>query len=456
MSSLAAKLAECAEFTERTDFARVQQSIDSAWIDEALAASGTVSVRRRRLPAEQVVWLVVGMALLRNLPIREVVSRLGLALPGPQGGTLARSAIPQARQRLGDEPMKVLFERCARTWALTSAQAHAWMGLSLFAMDGSTLRVPDSEENRAFYGLASGGDRGDSGYPLARLVALMAVRSHLLLAASIGPYAEGEHSLAKPLWDEIPDHSLTIVDKGFFGAQVLVGIHGGGVNRHWLVRAKRKTTWRVIQSLGKQDKLVELTVSKAARAKDPSLPATIVCRAIEYQHADSKGPQWLLTSLVDAVYARSDIVGLYHERWEIELGYDEIKTHLLEREESIRSRTQTGVAQEIWGIMIAYNLVRLEMERAADEARIEPRRISFVGALRAIRDELLWCSLDSPGTIPQRLRRLRQRVLDERLPPRRSERRYPRAVKVKMSNYAKKRRPTEQPEAATPTTESAN
>lgn len=456
VSSLAAAMVECAEFSERTDFDRFRENIDPAWIEEALARSGAASVRRRRLPAEQVVWLVIGMALLRNLPIRDVVSRLDLVLPDPQRGKLAHSSIPQARQRLGGEPIKWLFERCAQVWALASAQAHSWKGLSLFAMDGSTLRVPDSDENRAHFGLASGGHRGDSGYPIARFVALMAVRSHLLLAANFGPYSEGEHTLAKPLWDKIPDHSLTIVDKGFFGAQVLMGIQAGGVNRHWLVRAKRKTKWRTIQSFGKHDKLVELTVSKMARAKDPSLPATIVCRAIEYQHPDSKGPQWLLTSLVDAGHTRSDIVALYHERWEIEIGYDEMKTHLLEREESIRSRTKAGVDQEIWGIMLAYNLVRFEMERAADQAGIEPRRISFVGALRAIRDELFWCPLDSPGAIPQRLRNMRQRILEQLLPPRRSERRYPRAVKIKMSNYAKKRRPAKAVETNATPTETTN
>lgn len=71
------------------------------------------------------------------------------------------------------------------------------------------------------------------------------------------------------------------------------------------------------------------------------------------------------------------MAGLYHERWEIELGYDEIKTEVLEREESIRSKSPTAVAQEIWGILLAYNLVRLEMERVADEAGVEPTRISL-------------------------------------------------------------------------------
>ena len=131
---------------------------------------------------------------------------------------------------------------------------------------------------------------------------------------------------------------------------------------------------------------------------------------------------------------------LYHERWELELGYDEIKTELLDREEAIRSRTPAGVQQELWGTFLAYNLVRLEMERVASEAGVEPTRISFVAALRLICDEWLWCALASPGAIPKHLRNLRASLKTLILPPRRSERRFPRAVKIKMSNYARKRR----------------
>ena len=137
------------------------------------------------------------------------------------------------------------------------------------------------------------------------------------------------------------------------------------------------------------------------------------------------------------------IIDLYHERWELEIGNDEIKTHMLDRQEAIRSRTPEGVRQEIWGILIAYNLVRLEMERAADEAQVEPTQISFVNALALIR----YCWLISttrplaPGKIPQRLLALRRQLKLLLLPPRRPQRRAPRVVKIKMSKY-KRKRPT--------------
>jgi hypothetical protein len=147
----------------------------------------------------------------------------------------------------------------------------------------------------------------------------------------------------------------------------------------------------------------------------------------------------LLTSLADAEqYPAFELVTLYHERWEIELGYDEIKTEVLEREEAIRSKSPTAVAQELWGILLAYNLVRLEMERVAEEAGVEPTRISFIAALHLVCDEWLWCAVASPGAIPKHLRNLRAKLARLVLPPRRS-RTFPRAVKIKMSNYPRKR-----------------
>jgi hypothetical protein len=150
----------------------------------------------------------------------------------------------------------------------------------------------------------------------------------------------------------------------------------------------------------------------------------------------------LVTSLLDPErYPAKELIALYHERWELELGYDEVKTHLLEREECIRSRTPDGVRQELWGIALAYNLIRVEMERAAAEAGVEPTRISFVAALALIRAELFWLSGPrlAPGTIPKKLLRLRANLKRLVLPPRRPERSFPRAVKRKMTAYARKR-----------------
>ncbi|HTP27626.1 MAG TPA: IS4 family transposase [Anaeromyxobacteraceae bacterium] len=413
-------------------------SLDPDWIGEALEATGTATIRKRRLPAEQVIWLVLGMGIYRNKPITEIVAELNLALPGRRGPRAASSSVTQARDRLGDEPIRWLFERCAEVWAHESARRHAWRGLAVYGVDGTTLRLPDSDANREHFGCHSG-TRGESGYPMARLVTLMALRSHLLAAARFAPQLVGELALAKEIWPLVPDESLCIVDRNFLSAGLLIGIAKQGHRRHWLTRAKKNTDWKVLRTLGRGDWLVEKKVSQQARAEDPTLPERWEMRAIRY-HRKGFRPQTLLTSMVDAeAYPASEVVALYHERWEIELGYGEVKTVMLAREESTRSRTPRGVSQELWGLALAYNLVRLEMERIAAEAGVTPDRISFKGALMCIEHALLTLSLESAGRIPEHLRRLREDVAHFILPKRR-QRSYPRAVKIKMSNYPRKRR----------------
>jgi hypothetical protein len=431
-------LAATATYAKPEQFETFRRHLDGAWIEEALTITGTATVRRRRLPVEEVVWVVLGMALFRDRPIEDVVSKLDLALPGG-GGTVARSSVTQARARLGSEPMKWLFERSASAWAQASADAHRWRGLALYGMDGSSLRVPDTPENRAHFGGQSGRKGSQSGYPMARLVALMVLRSHLLAGAWLGPYGgTSELDGAKQLRALVPDDSLTILDRGFLAASMLLGV-ASGQNRYWLTRAKSTSKWRVLQRLGNGDELVEMDVSREARRQDPSLPRTWRMRAIRY-HRKGFRPQTLLTSLLDPeLYPADEIVALYHERWELELGYDELKTELLDREETIRSKTRDGVEQELWGVLLAYNLVRLEMERVAKAAKVEPTRISFVESLRLIRDEWAWLSVTSPGAIPKRLASMRANIKRYILPPRRPKRLYPRAVKIKMSNYDRKR-----------------
>jgi Insertion element 4 transposase N-terminal/Transposase DDE domain len=419
-------------------FERIVANLNPEWIEEALEATGTATLRKRRLPAEQVVWLVLGMALYRHRPIDELVERLDLVLPGR--GAPAKSGVSQARARLGPEPMRWLFEKTGHKWAHQSAKRHMWRGLSVYGLDGTTGRVPDSWENRVhFGGPNSGRGDGQSGYPMVRAVTLMALRSHLLAGMRFGPYEKSEQEYASELWEEMPNNSLMVVDKGFLSAQVLVPIFWTGKNRHWLIPAKVNTAWQVVKELNSNEMIVMLEVSSVARAKNPALPKAFLARAIRYQRKGFR-PRWLLTSLLDpAEYPADEVVGLYHERWELELGFDEVKTEMLERQEAIRSQRPQGVAQELWGVALAYNLVRLEMEQIAKEADVPPTRISFVMALRLIRDEWMWLAGASPGAIPKQLRRLREDVKRFILPPRRSERSYPRAVKLKMTNYARKR-----------------
>ena len=165
------------------------RSLDPHWVEDALEATGTATVRRRKLPAEWVVWIVIGMGLFRDRSIQEVVHHLDLVLPAKSGGTqrgiATSSAVVQARDRLGAAPLATLFEQTATCWAKASAHAHRWRGLAVYGVDGSALRVADTPDNDQAFGRPGTSRGGAAGYPQLRLVALMVLRSHLLAGMSL-------------------------------------------------------------------------------------------------------------------------------------------------------------------------------------------------------------------------------------------------------------------------------
>jgi hypothetical protein len=238
-----------ADYAEGDRLEGLKRHLDPAWIEEALTWAGTATLRRRRLPAEQVLWLVIGMGLMRDSPIEQVVDRLELALPDRKRTLIAKSAISQARQRVGDDPLAYLFAVSAAEWAARSADAHRWRGLALYGLDGTTMRVADSPENRAeFGGQDAGQGRGPSGYPLVRVVAMMALRSHVLSGFRFADYGTGETTLARGIWNEVPEDSLVIVDRNFSVKKDLIHLETSG-NRHWLSRTKVNTKWAIVEKL---------------------------------------------------------------------------------------------------------------------------------------------------------------------------------------------------------------
>jgi len=444
MDMAAALLAGGASGSEAS-FALFAQSLDRAWIEQALTTTGTATIRRRKLPAEYVVWLVIGMAMLRDRSIAEVVRHLDLVMPSSTGARqhVSGSALVQARDRLGPDPLAWLFRTTAATWASASAEEHRWRGLAILGVDGSTLRVPDTPENDAHFGRA-GTSRGEAAaaYPQLRLVTLMVLRSHLLWDAAFGPYRNGELSLARHLWPRLPERSLLIVDREFATYENFQTLSDPTHQRHWLTRAKqgqRMACLHPIRELAPGDTLVHMRPSTSTRKAQPNLPETLTVRAIHYQRKGFRA-QSLLTSLLDPVaFPAAEIIALYHERWELELAYDEVKTHTLEREEaSLRCRNPERVSQELWGLAVAYNLVRLTMADVARRAGVLPNQISYRHTLHFVRAFWISAWLASPGVLPRRLQALHNELPLLLLPPRRT-RNHPRAVKIKMSNYPRKR-----------------
>ena len=437
--TLKSSLISLSDGTLPTSFEGLKSLVAVEWVRKALKMGGTAKVRERKITVEDVMWLVIGISLYRNRPMVDVAHHLELVMPDKKGrpGTLSKGAIPQARKSLGVDPVRELFMITAEHWAKESGDRYRWRGLMVLGADGSTLRIPDSVENRSEFGLPPA-SRSTAGYPQVRVAVLMVLRSHQWLAFDFADFKTGEGSVTWPLIRRVPERSLTILDRYYINHTQLWRLTKQGKQRHWLLRARKNLRWKVIKRLGAGDELVEMPMDRSLRRKDRSLPKSFMARAVRYERKGFR-PQTLVTSLLDnKAYPAQEIVALYHERWELELGYDELKTDVLEREEAIRSERPEGVRQELWGMAIAYNLVRREMDLASRELGLPPRRLSFMCCLRLIRDFFHWSAItQTPGALPKRMERLRVDLRQLILPPRRGDRHYPRHVKIKMSGYTR-------------------
>jgi hypothetical protein len=415
------------------DLGRLAEHLPREWIEQAVQETDRASIRQRRLPAEQVVWLVIALALYRHQSISEVVDDLDLALSRQRQPFVSKSAVAQARQRTGQEPLAWLFEKSAQAWTVQDAPAHAFKGLSLWAMDGTTLRTADSPANREHFGGQSYASGKIASYPQVRAVSLTAIPTHLV-GMAFGCYDTNEMLYAKELVPRIPDDSLTVFDKGFLAAEILCTLTMHGHNRHFLIPAKSNTCWEVVEG-SPEDAVVRMRTSPQARKKCPQLPEYWQARAI--QTIDARGRQRiLLTSLTDRRrFKAADLATCYTRRWQVETSYRELKQSMLGMALTLRSKTVEGVYQEIWGALIAYNLIRLEMAKAAQQARLAPTDLSFVRSLHTIQYELMWAATTrAQGKLPALLQRLRDRLCETTVEKRRG-RECPRVVKSRPKRY---------------------
>jgi hypothetical protein len=335
---------------------------------------------------------------------------------------------------LGEEPLRWLFEASAKAWRNQDQPSYLFHGMALFALDGTTLRTADSEANRTHFGAQLYGAGAVGSYPQTRGVTLTAIPTHLVVDARFGPYGTSEVTYAKELVKAVPDNSLTVLDRAFLSAEVLLSLTTQGQGRHFLIPAKSNTKWRLVEGSA-DDGIVEMLVSPAARKKAPSLPTHWQVRAIKVPDLQGRD-KYLLTSLTDRkLFKAADMVACYGRRWHIETSYRELKHTMLGNALTLRSQTVDGVYQEIWGCLIAYNLVRLEIAKAALEAQCAPTDISFIVALHTIQFELLHAAVvQAHGKLPALLQRLRERLVTE-LKVARPGRTFDRVVKAKAQRY---------------------
>jgi hypothetical protein len=360
-------------------------------VDEVIAESGRREQRHRSLPARVMTYFSVGMALHADGSYEEVLGLMtdGMAWvdPDPDAEPLSlpsKSAIFQARDRLGAEPVKALFGRVAKPLA-TPATPGAWLaGRRLVAIDGTCLDVADSAANDEHFG-RPGVNKGErSAFPQARVVALAECGTHAIFDAVVGPYTTPENTLARELIERLEPGMLVLADRGFCGFPLWSRAAATGADLLW--RAMPNMKPRHIEDLADGTWLAELhpANNSADRHADP-----VTIRVIDYEIDDGRTTDQtyrLFTTLLDPNEApATDLALAYAQRWEIETAFDELKTHQRGPRTVLRSKSPDLVVQEIWGHLCCHYAIRTLMWEAADHAGVDPDRVSFVAALRIAR-----------------------------------------------------------------------
>lgn len=360
-------------------------------IEEVLADTGRASQRERLLPAPAVVYYVMALALWREAPLEEVLRVVceGLQwLGGGEAGAVqaSKSAISQARTRLGPQVMRRLAERVLRPLAAEGAPGAWYRGLRVMALDGSCMDVADEAANAAYFGYP-GASRGQSAFPQVRVLGLVECGTHVVTAAEVAPYGHSEQVMAAQLLPaKLQSDMLVLADRNFYGFKLWCLACASGAKLAWRVKANLKLPVEHALPDGSY-------LSTVFDSEDRQRRAGQRVRVVEYALRDSATPPQesyrLLTNILDPDAAPAlELAALYHERWEIEGVFDELKTHLRANSTVLRSKTPELVLQELWGLLLAHFAIRQLMAHAAWPRGLDPDRLSFTHAVRVIKHKM--------------------------------------------------------------------
>jgi Insertion element 4 transposase N-terminal/Transposase DDE domain len=372
-------------------------------VDEVLRETGRVEKRTRLLPARVVVYYVLALCLFFGEGYEEVMRLLvdGLAWLGSwrsEWRIPTTGAIAQARVRLGVEPLRTLFERVAVPCALRGTQG-AWLGpWRLMAIDGFVLDVPDTTANRTTFG-SSGGTKNPAPFPQVHLAALGECGTHAIVSARLGPWRVNERHLAEKLIADFEPGMLVIADRGFYGYLLWQAAKASGADLLWRMPAGPKLpVVRTLPDGSYESFLLDPKVRNrrgnqrfrgSERVEEPSGPAV---RVIEYEVTNRDGKDelfCLITTIMDPERASAaELADAYQQRWEFESTLDEIKTHQRGRGGVLRSKSPELVEQEIWALLLTHYAIRHLMAEAAEQADLDPDRLSFMRSLRVIRRQV--------------------------------------------------------------------
>ena len=387
-------------------------------VDDVLSQTKTVQRRLRDLPSRVGVYFVLALMLFPRLGYPRVWQKLtaglvGLDLPSP-----SEKALRDLRRRLGPAPFKTLFEIIAGPLGQPHTPGVSYRGLRTVAFDGcNSLRVPDTERNRSWLGRIRY-RMGFAGYPTLRMMTLIETGTRGMIGAVLGSAADrDEATLARRLLPLLHPGMVVLLDRAFDAAAFLTELNQTGAK--FLVRGKSTRRPPVLTQLPDDSFLSDLW----------GLPVRIIDADLTVTGADGsrvRDRYRLITTLLDHDrHPAAELVRLYHERWEIEIAYLALR-HTILHGQVLRSHDRPGLEQEVWALLIVYQLLRMAMVTAVEsQPNTNPDRASFTTALQAARDQLIAADgilpIDQPARPGQLdlLGVIGHAVLDTLLPPRR-------------------------------------
>jgi hypothetical protein len=374
------------------------------------------------------------MALYADGSYQDVLAQLTDGLSWASGWSESwcppsKSAIFQARSRLGAEPLAALFARVARPLATPSVPGAFVAGRRLVAIDGTCLDVADTVENARHFGRPGVNKGEQAAFPTARVVALAECSTHAIVDAVIGTYSSSETRLAAALLERLGPGMLLVADRGFYGFHQFQAARATGCDLLWRVKSSVKP--RHEETLADGSWLGGITPSGNEGRR--ATPVTV--RVIDYEVADGRDNDEhyrLFTTLLDPTAApASTLASAYAQRWEIESTFDELKTHQRGPKTVLRSKSPELVRQEIWGHLCCHYAIRTLMWEAAERADEDPDRVSFVAALRIARRSVAQRGAFPPEDDDATARTWRQAIVQllRRLNPARRHRSNPHVIK---------------------------
>lgn len=440
MSVTVHQMAPQCKIVDSISLPQLETIISAETIQEVLTACDAWEQREKKLNMQAITYLIIALALYPTCSTREVWRRLleGLEDPMSQNDDLPTAgALCQRRQQLGVTPMRHLFERVARPLALPQTRSAFRFGRRLVATDGTMENIPDTDANRCVFPYHTQEELSRSPFPQVRCVSLMECGTHIIFDNELTTVLQGEEGSVKALIERsLTADMLLLCDAGICCSQVLIAARHKGA--HVVGRLDQKSYKHPWVRLHDGSYL-----AKVYHDSRHQRGYALTVRVIEYQvkhpqTGDLCGPIRLVTTLLDPKqYPIEAIIRLYHERWEIELGYDEIKTHLSLSARTLRSQTPQGVEQELYGILLAYFAVRSLMYAAALQADWDPDEVSFVHTVNVLQRSQWRLMQASSWQRPALREALLQEVRQERVPARRL-RFQARVVKRTRSRYERK------------------